>query len=66
MKKYYLLLLVAVSIGCNNNSSQVEKDYIKNLEIKNAALEKELEETKNNPQEKSGESPKHSSDYWFD
>jgi hypothetical protein len=64
MKKYYLILLVTVSIGCNNNSSQAEKDYIKNLEAKNAALEKELKETKDNSQEKSVELTKHSSDYF--
>jgi hypothetical protein len=64
MKKYYLILLVAVSVGCNNNSSQAEKDYIKNLETKNAVLEKELQETKDNSQEKSDESTNHSNDYF--
>jgi hypothetical protein len=33
-------------MACNQNSSQVEKDYIKNLEEKNKILEKELQEQK--------------------
>ena len=33
-------------MSCNQNPSQTEKDYIKNLEEKNKALEKELHEVK--------------------
>ena len=64
MKKYYLILLVAVCIGCINNSSQTEKEYIKNLEKKNAALEKELHQKKDNSQVESEESTKNSSNYF--
>ena len=37
-------------ISCNQ-SSQTEKDYIKNLEEKNKLLEKELKETKSKPEQ---------------
>jgi len=37
-----------MTVSCNQNSTQAEKDYIKNLEEKNRALEKELLEAKSN------------------
>jgi hypothetical protein len=64
MKRYFYLLLSSLIMGCNNNPSQTEKDYIKNLEEKNAALEKELNETKDNSQEKLEESTKRSNEYF--
>lgn len=47
-KIYYtiFLVLVLLLLGCNQSISQTEKDYIKNLEEKNKALEKELQELK--------------------
>src|SRR5690606_21319166 len=48
MKKYiYLALFCSLTISCNQNSSQVEGEYIKNLEEKNKILEEELQEIKN-------------------
>lgn len=50
MTKYFLILLFYLLMtSCNQNSSQTERDYIKNLEEKNRALEKELQEEKNKP-----------------
>ena len=46
MNKYIYILLSLVILSCNQNPSQLEKDYIKNLEEKNKALEKELQEMK--------------------
>jgi len=43
MKKFYIILLLLVLFsGCSNETSQIERDYIKNLEQKNQALEREL------------------------
>ncbi|MFC4817409.1 MULTISPECIES: hypothetical protein [unclassified Flavobacterium] len=64
MKKYYSILLISLTIGCNNNPSQTEKEYIKNLEEKNAALEKELQEKKDKSQGNLDESTKPSSNYF--
>ena len=50
MKRYsFVLSLCFIFISCNQNPSQAEKDYIKNLEEKNKILEKELQEEKNKP-----------------
>lgn len=47
MNRYsYILLVCFLIMACNQNSSQAEKDYIKNLEEKNKILEKELQEQK--------------------
>jgi len=46
MKPLLTIILSVLLISCG--PSQVEKDYIKNLEEKNKALEKELQEIKNN------------------
>ncbi|HUH74676.1 MAG TPA: hypothetical protein VLZ75_09730 [Chitinophagales bacterium] len=47
MKKLCYILLITLSIiGCNQSPSEIEKDYIKNLEEKNKILEKELMEIK--------------------
>ena len=47
MNRYsYILLVCFLIMACNQNSSQTEKDYIKNLEEKNKILEKELQEQK--------------------
>ena len=47
MNKFsHILLFCLLIISCNQNQSQVEKDYIKNLEEKNRVLEKELQEIK--------------------
>jgi len=43
---FYTLLFPFLIMSCNQNPSQTEKDYIKNLEEKNKALEKELQEAK--------------------
>jgi hypothetical protein len=40
-------------MSCNQNPSQAEKDYTKNLEEKNKALEKELQELKSKTDPKS-------------
>ena len=48
MKNYiYALLLPFLIISCNNRSSEVEKEYIKNLEEKNRQLEIELQNKEN-------------------
>ena len=44
-----LLILFLTFLSCNQSPSQVEKDYIKNLEEKNKILEKELQEEKSKP-----------------
>jgi len=47
MKRYAsILLLCFLIVSCNESTTQTEKDYIKNLEEKNKALEKELQEAK--------------------
>ncbi|MBC5995105.1 hypothetical protein [Pontibacter cellulosilyticus] len=46
-KIYYTILFALFLVGCNQSVSQTEKDYIKNLEEKNSALEKELQALKN-------------------
>lgn len=47
MSKYFcLLLFFLLVISCNQSPSQIENDYIKNLEEKNRALEEELKELK--------------------
>lgn len=63
-KCFIFLLLVLVLTGCNNNSSQAEKDYIENLEKKNAALEKELQEIDGNSSDESKEVSKKSKNYF--
>jgi flagellar biosynthesis component FlhA len=45
-KIYYTILSAFLLVGCNQSISQTEKDYIKNLEEKNSALEKELQALK--------------------
>jgi hypothetical protein len=48
MTKYIIISLFFLgATSCNQSSSQTEKDYINNLEEKNRALEKELQEEKN-------------------
>jgi hypothetical protein len=43
MKNFvYVLLFSFLLFGCNQGSSDVEREYIKNLEEKNRVLEKEL------------------------
>lgn len=50
MKKYFFISLFYLIItSCNQNTSQAEKDYIKNLEEKNRTLERELQEEKSKP-----------------
>ncbi|NDK57383.1 hypothetical protein [Pontibacter fetidus] len=46
IKIYYTIFLALILVGCNQSISQTEKDYIKNLEEKNRALEKELQALK--------------------
>ena len=48
MARLLSILLLCMTVSCNQNSTQAEKDYIKNLEEKNRALEKELLEAKSN------------------
>jgi hypothetical protein len=48
MSKYlYVIVCYLFITSCYQNTSQAEKDYIRNLEEKNRALEKELQEMKN-------------------
>jgi hypothetical protein len=50
MTKYlFILSSYFLMTSCNQNSSQTEKDYIRNLEEKNRVLERELQEEKNKP-----------------
>jgi hypothetical protein len=42
-----LLLFSFLLFGCNKGSSDIEKEYIKNLEEKNKVLEKELQALEN-------------------
>jgi hypothetical protein len=46
MSKYFYTIITLIIISCNQSPSQVEKDYIKNLEEKNRILEQELQEIK--------------------
>lgn len=47
MRKYLTILLFSILLtSCTQQPSQVERDYIKNLEEKNRILEKELQEEK--------------------
>ncbi len=43
---FYISLFCFLFISCYQNPTQIEKEYIKNLEEKNKALEKELQELK--------------------
>lgn len=45
-KHLCIFLFSLLAISCNQNSSQAEKEYIKNLEEKNTILERELKELK--------------------
>lgn len=50
IRKLSLCTLVLLSIlACEQKQSKAEADYIKNLEEKNQALERELQEEKNKP-----------------
>ena len=62
MKNVLSILIFLVLIGCNKSSSEREKDYIKNLEEKNRALEKELQSKENSY--KNGESGKISNEFF--
>lgn len=44
MNKYFCILLSIILLSCNQ--TQLEKDYVKNLEEKNKILEQELKEIK--------------------
>jgi len=46
MRKYFYALITLIIVSCNQSPSQVEKDYIKNLEEKNRIMKKELKEIK--------------------
>ena len=57
MKNYIYALLISFLIAsCNNKSSDVEKEYIKNLEEKNKQLELELQNKENGIDSNSKES----------
>ena len=61
MKNYiYALLFPFLIISCNNRSSDVEKEYIKNLEEKNRQLEIELQNKENGLESNSGGNAKKS------
>lgn len=50
IRKFSLIALVLISIiSCEQKQSKAEADYIKNLEEKNQALERELQEEKSKP-----------------
>src|SRR6187551_348275 len=53
MNRYFYMLSFCFLMSCNQNPSQAEKDYIKNLEEKNKVLEKELQEVKSKTEPKS-------------
>lgn len=66
---FHILLSFLLFMGCNQNTSQTEKDYIKNLEEKNKVLEKELQEVKSkadtiNISQGSKQRTKNSKDYF--
>ena len=68
MNKWLYLLILVFILSCNQNSSQTERNYIKNLEEKNIALEKELQEIKNKSESFSNQSAKKNSEnikYFF-
>lgn len=46
---YYILTLIPIFLGCNKNCCQQEKEYIENLEKKNAILERELKTLESEP-----------------
>lgn len=48
MKIYYLFLF-SILLSCNQQQSQAEKEYIKNLETKNRQLENDLQAERNKP-----------------
>ena len=52
MKRFYYTLLFLLLIVSCQNSSQAEKEYIKNLEEKNRLLEQELQERKDKKDKK--------------
>jgi hypothetical protein len=66
MSKYLFILLSLMILSCNQ--TQLEKDYIKNLEDKNKALEKELQEIKSKSKTASNQGnenkPEISNDYF--
>lgn len=70
MKEYTsLLLFYTFLISCNQQPSQVEREYIKNLEEKNKILEKEIQELKSKSSQKniskdSKQTSKKSNDYF--
>ena len=43
---FYVSLFCFLFVSCNQNPTQIEKEYIKNLEEKNRALEIELKDIK--------------------
>ncbi len=52
MKTIFSTLFIALFFtACNHGPSQTEKEYIENLEKKNAALEKELQQIRESPNE---------------
>ena len=63
MKNYFFISLFFFLVACNN-TSQTEKDYIKNLEERNAALEKELQEVKYVSGDEAKNDSKDSKDYF--
>ena len=46
---FYTIFFTLFFSACNQSPSQTEKDYIENLEKKNAELEKELQQIRENP-----------------
>ncbi len=66
MSKYLFILFILMILSCNQ--SQSEKDYIKNLEDKNEALEKEIQEIKSKSESANNQGsenkPKISNDYF--
>ena len=61
MKNYINTLLFSfLIISCNNGSSDIEKEYIKNLEEKNRQLEIELQNIENELENNSGDNSKKS------
>jgi hypothetical protein len=61
MKNYFNTLLFSfLIISCNNGSSDIEKEYIKNLEEKNRQLEIELQNKENELEKNSGGNSKKS------
>lgn len=65
MNKYFYTLFSILILSCNQNSTQVEKNYIKTLEEKNKILEKELQKIRSNNESINNQETKNKSKNYF-